>query len=48
MSFEDTLLPWVVPTPNLPTVNTAYAYNATCIFEGTNVAEGRGTTTPLN
>ena len=47
MSFEDTLLPWVVPTPNLPTVNTAYAYNATCIFEGTNVAEGRGTTTPF-
>ncbi len=47
MSFEDTLLPWVVPTPNLPTINTAYTYNTTCVFEGTNVAEGRGTTTPF-
>ena len=45
--FEDTKLPWVIPTPNIPTNNTAYAYNATCIFEGTNVAEGRGTTTPF-
>ena len=47
MSFEDTNLPWVVPTPNMPTINTCYAYNATCVFEGTNVAEGRGTTTPF-
>ncbi|MBR2891226.1 MAG: DUF1343 domain-containing protein [Bacilli bacterium] len=47
MSFEDTHLPWVVPTPNLPTINTAYTYNTTCVFEGTNVAEGRGTTTPF-
>lgn len=47
MDFEDTLLPWVIPTPNLPTIATAYAYNATCIFEGTNVSEGRGTTTPF-
>ncbi len=47
MDFEDTKLPWVIPTPNLPTVATAYAYNTTCIFEGTNVAEGRGTTTPF-
>jgi uncharacterized protein YbbC (DUF1343 family) len=47
MSFEDTLLPWVYPSPNLPTVNTAYVYNATCIFEGTNVSEGRGTTIPF-
>ena len=47
MSFEDTCLPWVVPTPNMPTINTCYAYNATCVFEGTNVAEGRGTTTPF-
>lgn len=47
MSFEDTNLPWVVPTPNIPTINTCYAYNATCIFEGTNFAEGRGTTTPF-
>ena len=47
MDFEDTKLPWVIPTPNLPTIASAYAYNATCIFEGTNVAEGRGTTTPF-
>lgn len=47
MYFEDTLLPWVVPTPNIPTINTTIVYNATCIFEGTNFAEGRGTTTPF-
>ena len=47
MSFEETGLPWVVPTPNIPSVATCYAYNATCIFEGTNFAEGRGTTTPF-
>ena len=47
MDFEDTQLPWVIPTPNLPTIATAYVYNATCIFEGTNVSEGRGTTTPF-
>ena len=47
MSFEDTQLPWVIPTPNMPTINTCYAYNTTCVFEGTNVAEGRGTTTPF-
>lgn len=47
MDFEDTKLPWVVPTPNQPTVASTYAYNATCIFEGTNFAEGRGTTTPF-
>ncbi len=47
MDFEDTNLFWVLPTPNQPTVASAYAYNATCIFEGTNVSEGRGTTTPF-
>lgn len=47
MDFEDTNLPWVIPTPNLPTVSCAYAYNTTCIFEGTNVSEGRGTTKPF-
>ena len=41
MSFEDTGLPWVHPSPNLPTINSTYAYNATCVFEGTNVSEGR-------
>jgi uncharacterized protein YbbC (DUF1343 family) len=47
MDFEDTGLPWVIPTPNLPTNATSYVYNATCIFEGTNVSEGPGTTTPF-
>lgn len=47
MDFEDTHLPWVIPTPNIPTIATCFAYNATCIFEGTNVSEGRGTTTPF-
>lgn len=47
MDFEDTHLPWVLPTPNIPTINSCFAYNATCIFEGTNVSEGRGTTTPF-
>lgn len=47
MDFEETGLPWVIPTPNLPNISTAYTYNATCIFEGTNVSEGRGTTTPF-
>ena len=47
MSYEDTKLPWVIPTPNLPKIETAYVYNTTCVFEGTNVAEGRGTTTPF-
>lgn len=47
MDFEDTNLPWIIPTPNIPTVATTYVYNTTCIFEGTNVAEGRGTTTPF-
>lgn len=47
MSYEDTGLEWLLPSPNMPTVDTAYVYNATCIFEGTNVSEGRGTTKPF-
>jgi len=38
---------WVIPSPNLPTINSAVVYNATCIFEGTNISEGRGTTLPF-
>lgn len=38
---------WVIPSPNLPTVTTAVVYNATCVFEGTNISEGRGTTLPF-
>jgi uncharacterized protein YbbC (DUF1343 family) len=45
--FDDTGLPWVSPSPNLPTAETAYAYPGTCLFEGTNLSVGRGTTTPF-
>lgn len=47
MYYEDTGLPWVLPSPNMPTVDTAVVYNGTCIFEGTNISEGRGTTKPF-
>lgn len=47
MSFEDTKLPWVMPSPNLPTVEAAYTFVGTVLFEGTNISEGRGTTRSL-
>ena len=47
MSFEDTGLPWVLPSPNMPTVDTAYVYPGACLVEGTNLSEGRGTTRPF-
>ena len=47
MYYEDTNLPWVQPSPNMPTVDTALVYTGTCVFEGTNVSEGRGTTKPF-
>lgn len=47
MYFDDTNLPWVIPSPNFPSVNTALVYPGTCVFEGTNLSEGRGTTTPF-
>jgi uncharacterized protein YbbC (DUF1343 family) len=47
MYYDDTNLLWVMPSPNLPTPMAALCYNATCIFEGTNVSEGRGTTAPF-
>ena len=47
MRFEDTGLPWVPPSPNMPGTRTAAVYPGTCLFEGTNVSEGRGTTTPF-
>lgn len=40
-------LPWVPPSPNMPTPDTALAYPGTALFEGTNVSEGRGTTRPF-
>ncbi|MCK9471920.1 MAG: exo-beta-N-acetylmuramidase NamZ domain-containing protein [Bacilli bacterium] len=47
MFFDDTNLPWVIPSPNFPSINTAIVYTGTCIFEGTNLSEGRGTTIPF-
>lgn len=40
-------IPWVAPSPNCPTFETALCYLGTCVFEGTNVSEGRGTTQPF-
>jgi uncharacterized protein YbbC (DUF1343 family) len=45
--FDDTGLPWVFPSPNLPTLESAMVYPGTVLFEGTNVSEGRGTTKPF-
>jgi len=47
MYFEETGLPFVMPSPNIPTVDTALVYVGTCLFEGTNLSEGRGTTKPF-
>lgn len=47
MDFLDTKLPFVMPSPNIPTPTTVYAYMATCLIEGTNLSEGRGTTKPF-
>jgi uncharacterized protein YbbC (DUF1343 family) len=40
-------LPWVLPSPNMPTVDTAVVYPGQCLLEGTNLSEGRGTTRPF-
>jgi uncharacterized protein YbbC (DUF1343 family) len=45
--FEETGLPWVMPSPNMPTVDTAAVYPGMCLLEGTNLSEGRGTTRPF-
>ncbi len=47
MTFEQTGLPWVLPSPNMPTVETAVVYPGQCLLEGTNLSEGRGTTRPF-
>ena len=47
MYYEDTRLPWVMPSPNMPTVEAAVVYPGTVLFEGTNLSEGRGTTRPF-
>ncbi len=47
MLFPETALPWIPPSPNMPTYATAEVYPGMCLFEGINVSEGRGTTTPF-
>lgn len=45
--YDELGLPWVAPSPNLPTLTSALCFAATVVFEGTNVSEGRGTTRPF-
>jgi uncharacterized protein YbbC (DUF1343 family) len=47
MFYDDTGLPWVLPSPNIPTLDTAIVYPGTVLFEGTLLSEGRGTTKPF-
>jgi uncharacterized protein YbbC (DUF1343 family) len=47
MWFEHTGLPWVLPSPNMPTVDTALVYPGMCLVEGTELSEARGTTRPF-
>lgn len=47
MTFAETGLPWVQPSPNMPTVDTALVYPGQCFFEGTLLSEGRGCTRPF-
>ncbi len=45
--IDETGLPWVMPSPNMPTPDTAVVYPGMCLLEGTNISEGRGTTRPF-
>lgn len=47
MEYPDTGLPWLMPSPNMPTMDTVRVYTGNCLFEGTNLSEGRGTTKPF-
>lgn len=47
MWYDQTGLPWIPPSPNMPTLTTAALYPGLCLIEGTEVSEGRGTTTPF-
>ena len=47
MYFDDTSLPWIPPSPNLPTLDSAIVYPGNVLIEGTNLSEGRGTTLPF-
>lgn len=44
---DQTTVPWVMPSPNMPSLDTAIVYPGQCLFEGTNLSEGRGTTRPF-
>jgi uncharacterized protein YbbC (DUF1343 family) len=46
-AFDATGLPWVLPSPNMPSPDTALVYPGLCLLEGTNISEGRGTTRPF-
>ena len=45
--YDECDLPWVMPSPNMPTLGTAIVYPGMCLLEGTNLSEGRGTTRPF-
>ncbi len=45
--FPECHLPWTVPSPNMPSFETAYVYPGMCLLEGTNISEGRGSTRPF-
>ncbi len=45
--FDDCMLPWVAPSPNMPNLETAIVYPGMCLLEGVNVSEGRGTYSPF-
>ena len=47
MEFAETGLPWVPPSPNMPTLNTLLQYVGACLIEGTTLSEGRGTALPF-
>ena len=47
MLFQDTGLPWILPSPNMPAPATALVYPGACLVEGTHLSEGRGTTRPF-
>ncbi len=47
MFFPETGLPWVMPSPNIPSFNTALVYPGMCLLAGLNISEGRGTTVPF-
>ncbi|MFC1853273.1 exo-beta-N-acetylmuramidase NamZ domain-containing protein [candidate division CSSED10-310 bacterium] len=47
MYYDETGLVWIPPSPNMPTLQTALVYPGCCLFEGTNISEGRGTTLPF-